>query len=76
MATETYTKIEINCETGETIEVPLTTEELAERERLAAEAAIKQAEALAIQEAKEAARNSAAVKLAALGLTPEEIAAL
>lgn len=70
------TMIEINCETGETIERPLTAEELAahdaaianvEAERIAREAA--EAEALA-------AKESAQAKLAALGLTAAEIAAL
>lgn len=70
------TMIEVNCETGETTERPLTPEEVtayeeaaanAEAERVAREAA--EAEALA-------AKESAQAKLAALGLTPEEIAAL
>lgn len=52
--------------------VPLTEEQLAELEQLAIEEeARKQAEA-----DKEVARLSALNKLAALGLTPEEISAL
>ncbi len=50
----------------------LTDEELAQRKLDTAEAAAQQAEA----EAKAAARASALAKLAELGLTAEEIAAL
>ena len=72
MANETFTLVELDGATGiETIR-ELTPEELEEREQLA-----QQAEAqLAVQEAKKAARTSALAKLAALGLTEEEIAAL
>ena len=70
------TKIIVNCETGVTEELPLTAEEIAQREADAAafaeEQAKRDAEAAAIQAAKEAAQ----AKLAALGLTAEEIAAL
>ena len=70
------TKIVVNCETGEVAELPLTAEEIAQREAdakaFADEQAKRDAEAAAIQAAKEAAHS----KLAALGLTPEEISAL
>jgi len=70
------TAIEVNCETGEVIERPLTAEEIAQREAdAAAFAAAKheeEAEAAAVAEAK----ANAQAKLAALGLTAEEIAAL
>jgi hypothetical protein len=61
-----------NAATGEIVEREMNAEELAQREadRAAAEAAAAEAAA------KEAARQSALDKLAALGLTPEEIAAL
>jgi hypothetical protein len=62
----------INAETGEEIERELTAEELAERETIEAEEEAKQAEA----EAKAASRASALAKLAELGLTEEEVAAL
>ncbi len=68
--------IEVNCETGEVIERPLTAEELADHDALAAQA---EADRLAAEEAKaasEAAKASAEAKLSALGLTAEEIAAL
>lgn len=74
--TETPTKIVINCETGEQEIVPLTAEELQQREldaqAYAEQQAIAEAEAAAIAEAK----ASAEAKLAALGLTADEIAAL
>ena len=74
--TEVITKLVVDCSTGESTIVPLTAEELAQREtdRLAWEA--KQAEELAIEAAKDAAKASAQAKLEALGLTAEEIAVL
>jgi DNA-binding NarL/FixJ family response regulator len=66
------TLLEVNAQTGETVERPFTTEEVAERVEMQAEAEARQAE----QEAKAAARESALAKLADLGLTAEEIAAL
>jgi hypothetical protein len=60
-------KVIVDCSTGEQSVVPLTAEEIAEADRLAAEA-----EAAAKAEAK----VNAEAKLAALGLTAEEIAAL
>ena len=70
------TAIEINCETGEVIERPLTADEIKANEAAAAQA---EADALAAQEvaaAKAAAKASAQGKLAALGLTADEVAAL
>jgi hypothetical protein len=74
--TEVITKLVVDCSTGETTEVPLTAEELAQREtdRLAYEA--QEATRLAAEEAKDAAKASANAKLAALGLTADEIAAI
>ena len=70
------TKLIINCETGEQTEVELTAEEIAQREADAkayeAEQKAKEAEAAAKAEAK----ASAEAKLAALGLTADEISAL
>jgi len=63
------TAIEINCETGEVTERELTDKEIADREEAA-----KQAEADRL--AREAKREAALAKLAALGLTPEDLAAL
>jgi len=70
------TKIVVNCETGVVEELPLTPEELAQREadRIAYEAA--QAEKAALEAEKAALEASAVSKLEALGLTADEIAAL
>ena len=73
---EIATAIEVNCETGEVTERPLTTEELAQRGAdAAAWAEIKAAEDAA-KAATAEAKASAEAKLSALGLTAEEIAAL
>lgn len=69
-------KLIVNCETGEQEVVPLTAEEIAELEAMQAKAEqdrlAAEAEAAKVAAAKEAAQ----AKLAALGLTAEEIAAL
>jgi DNA-binding NarL/FixJ family response regulator len=62
----------VDAATGESYERPLTAEEIADREAMALEAQARQAE----QDAKVASRESALAKLAALGLTEAEIAAL
>ena len=74
--TEVITKLVVDCATGISTEVPLTEEELAQREtdRLAFEA--REAERLAAEAEQEALRASAQAKLAALGLTEDEIAAI
>jgi acyl-CoA reductase-like NAD-dependent aldehyde dehydrogenase len=69
---ETLKATEINAATGEVIVRDLTAEELAQRELDATESAAQQS----IADAKVAARASALAKLADLGLTAEEIAAL
>jgi DNA-binding NarL/FixJ family response regulator len=69
---ETLTAVIFDAATGETIERPLTVDEIADREAMQAEAEAQQAEA----EAKATARESALAKLAALGLTADEVAAL
>jgi hypothetical protein len=58
--------------TGESYERPLTAEEIADREIMQLEAEARQAE----QDAKVASRLSAIEKLAALGLTEDEVGAL
>jgi hypothetical protein len=72
----TLTKLVVDCATGTQKEIPLSAEELAQREadRLAFEAA--EAERLAAEAAKAAAKESAIAKLEELGLTEEEISAL
>jgi hypothetical protein len=69
-------KLVVNCSTGVTTEVDLTAEEVAQREVDAASWAAEQAQREAEASAKAAARTSAESKLAALGLTSEEVAAL
>jgi hypothetical protein len=73
---DTPIKIEVNCATGIAVEVPLTAEEIQQRELDAIAAATAQAEREATEQAAADAKASAQSKLAALGLTPEEIAAL
>jgi hypothetical protein len=70
------TKLVVDCSTGVTTEVELTAEEIAQREADAAAFAVAEAERIAAEEAKAAAKAAAEAKLDALGLTPEEIAAL
>jgi hypothetical protein len=74
--TETPMKVVVDCATGESVTIPLTAEELEQREidRLAWEA--QENERLAAETAKAEAEASAITKLTALGLTAEEIAAL
>jgi hypothetical protein len=73
---DTPTKVIVDCTAGITEVLPLTAQEIADMEtaRVAAEdqRAAAEAEAAAVAAAKE----SANAKLAALGLTAEEIAAL
>jgi hypothetical protein len=70
------TKIIVDCSTGITTEVELTAEEVTQQEVDAAAYAIQQAEREAAEAAKADAKLSAQAKLAALGLSGEEIAAL
>jgi hypothetical protein len=74
--TEIPMKVIVDCSTGESITVPLTQEELDQREidRLAYEA--QEAERFAEQKAKDKAEASAIAKLTKLGLTSAEIEAL
>lgn len=78
--TDTPTAVEVDCSTGIVTERPLTQEEISANEAAAAQAEADRVEA---EEAAEAeaeavaeAKASANAKLAALGLTAEEIAAL
>jgi hypothetical protein len=70
------TKIIVDCSTGITTEVELTDAEVAQREADAAAYAAQKAEQDAAEAAKAAAKASGEAKLAALGLTAEEISAL
>lgn len=73
---EVVTKLLVDCSTGIATEVPLTPEELQQREvdRLAFEQA--EAERLAAEAEQLALKESANAKLLALGLTEAEVAAL
>ena len=70
------TRLEVNCETGEQTVIELTDEEIAQLETDRANAEADRLAREAEAEAKATARASALAKLAALGLSPEEIAAL
>jgi hypothetical protein len=73
---EIITKLVIDCETGEQTVVPLTEEELAERELMQLQAIADQEQREADAALKAAAKASAVSKLAALGLSDTEISAL
>ena len=73
---ESLTKIVINCETKEETIVPLTAEEIAQREADAAAFAVAEAERIAAAEAAAEAKASGIAKLLALGLTQDEANAL
>lgn len=68
--------IEVDCSTGESIERDMTAEEIANMEAMRAEAEARRIAEEQVAAATAAAKASAESKLAALGLTPEEIAAL
>jgi hypothetical protein len=70
------TRIEINCETGVESIIELTDAEVAQMEVDAQAAEARRAEEEAAKAAAADAKASAQAKLAALGLTAEEIAAL
>ena len=76
MATEIPTKIIVDCSTGERQVVPLTDEEIAEREAMALEAEAQRLADEAAQAQKEADKQAGIDALKALGLTDAQIAAL
>ena len=69
-------KVIVDCSTGETTIVPLTEQEIADMEAAAAEAEAARVAAEAAEQAAAEAKASAHSKLAALGLSADEIAAL
>lgn len=73
---ETLIAVEVDALTGVVTERPLTTEEIAEREAMAAEAEAQRIAREAEQTAKEEAKASGLAKLQALGLTEAEANAL
>lgn len=75
--TEVLTKIVVDCSTGEQTIVPLTAEEIAQREADAAAFAEAEAARVAAEEAKAALKESAKSKLVSgQPLTEEEAAVL
>jgi len=70
------TKVVVDCSTGFVSEIPLTDEEMTQREVDSAAAAIEAAEREAAEAAKADAKTSAMAKLATLGLTADEIATM
>lgn len=76
MTQEIPTRLVINCETGEREIIPLTAEEIAEREAMAAQALADQAAREAEETARAEAKASGIAKLLALGLTEAEATAL
>ena len=70
------TKVVVDCATGFISEVPLTDEEMAQREADAQAFAAAQAAKEAEEATLAAAKQSAQEKLKSLGLTDTEIAAL
>ena len=73
---DTPIAVEVNCETGQVIERPLTADEIATQAKAAEEFAAQQAAAATEQAAKDAAKASAEAKLATLGLTADEVKAI
>lgn len=70
------TRIEVDCSTGIETIIELTDAEIAQMEADAAAYAARKAEEDAAAQAAAEAKASAQAKLAALGLTADEIAAL
>jgi len=69
------TVIEVDCSTGISTEREMTAEEVATQEAMAAQMEADRVAKEAADTASAAAKESGAAKLAALGLTAEEIAA-
>jgi hypothetical protein len=74
--TETPLKVIVDCSSGEVTYVPLTEAELEERALMAAQAEADRQAREAEEASRLAAKASAEAKLAQLGLTADEIAAL
>lgn len=74
--TDTPKKLVVNVTTGVSEYIDLTPAEIAERDQMAAQAETDRIAREADEAARAAAKLAAQAKLAALGLTAEEIAAL
>lgn len=66
----------VDCQTGNQLYRDLTEDEIIRSNQAAEEARVRESERLAVESAENAARESARTKLAALGLTEAEVAAL
>jgi hypothetical protein len=73
--TDMPVKIVVNCSTGESTTIPLTAEEIAERDADLLAWKAEEDNRLAAEADKVKAQESAVAKLQALGLTAEEISA-
>ena len=73
---ETPVKVVIDAKAKTTKYIPLSAEEIAQREADAAQSAIEQAQREAEEQAKADAKASALAKLEALGLTEDEALAI
>lgn len=76
MTEQRYVKLVIDATNGTQEEVEMTAEEITEVQAMQIEFERRKEEELAAAEANAAAKASAEDKLSALGLTPEEIAAI
>jgi len=74
--TDLYTVAEINCNDNTTTYRPMTDEEIAQMDAMRIASEEKEAQRIQEETAKAAAKAAAHEKLAALGLSADEIAAL
>ena len=74
--TDTPTALEVNCETGEVTTRELTADEIAARAAATAQAEADAKAKADENAAKEAAKQTAIAKLAAIGLTADDVNAL
>lgn len=73
---EVLTKVVVDCSTGNVEYVPLTEEEIAERELMAAQAEQERLEREALEAKLQADREAGIATLKGLGLTDDQITAL
>ena len=76
MTYEVLTKVVVDCSSGEVSYIPLTPEEIAEREALAAQAEQERLEREAAEAKLQADREAGIATLKGLGLTDDQITAL
>ena len=76
MTDEVLTKVVVDCASGEVSYIPLTPEEIAERDALAAQAEQERLEREAAEAKLQADREAGIATLKGLGLTDDQITAL